>query len=95
MGEYSSITIGADGFPIISYHYINGTNGGLKVAHCGDADCSTSTITFADYGIGDRGLHTAITIGADGLPLVSYQGSSGWNVLHSANAFCVPYFRRR
>ena len=96
VGDHTSITIGADGFPIISYHYSDGTHGGLKVAHCGDVDCNTYTTTFADYGTGDRGLNTAITIGADGLPLVSYQGSdSTWKVLHCANAFCVPYFRRR
>ena len=38
VGYDTSITIGADGFPIISYRDL--TNQNLKVAKCGDASCS-------------------------------------------------------
>jgi hypothetical protein len=45
---------------------------------------------------------TSITIGADGLPVVSYYGRLdlhhpyfGLKVLHCSNATCVPYWRRR
>ena len=37
VGEYTSITIGTDGLPIISYHDF--TNGDLKVAKCGSNIC--------------------------------------------------------
>jgi hypothetical protein len=37
VGEYTSIAIGADGFPVISYYDI--TNADLKVAKCANAQC--------------------------------------------------------
>ena len=48
VGYESSITIGADGFPIISYHDL--TNQDLKVAKCGDASCSPGLCHPADPG---------------------------------------------
>ena len=38
-----------------------------------------------------------ITIGTDGLPLISYYDATSANlkVTHCSNTFCVPYFRRR
>jgi hypothetical protein len=40
VGEYSSIIIGSDGLPVISYH--DSTNGALKVVHCDDLACQSS-----------------------------------------------------
>ena len=37
IGEHSSITIGMDGFPVISY--FDATNRDLKVAHCSNPSC--------------------------------------------------------
>src|SRR3989344_3086286 len=37
-GQYTSITIGSDGLPIISYR-VAGTSVGLWVLHCGDTQC--------------------------------------------------------
>ncbi len=53
-------------------------------------------MTAVDTG-GDVGSYNSITIGADGLPVVSYEGTTSIDlkVLHCANAFCTPYFRRR
>ena len=68
VGEYTSIAIGVDGNPIISYQ--DETNGFLKVAACSDTTCSgTATITTVDQVIV---WHTSITIGADGNPIISY-----------------------
>jgi hypothetical protein len=43
------------------------------------------------------GTHTAITVGADGLPLVIYQDVTSSNLkgLHCSNTACVPHARKR
>jgi hypothetical protein len=58
--------------------------------------CSSVTRATVDS-LGDTGAHTALTIGADGFPLITYQdGTNGdLRVAHCSNVFCVPYFRRR
>jgi hypothetical protein len=71
LGLHTSITIGADGLPVISYQ--DNANKGLKVAKCGNEACSSgNVITTIDSGYGA----TAITIGMDGLPVISYVGTS-------------------
>ena len=70
VGQYTSITLGADGLPVISYYDV--TNGDLKVAKCVNAACTgASTLTTVDSA-GFVGLYTSITLGADGLPVISY-----------------------
>jgi hypothetical protein len=64
--KYPSITIGTDGYPVISYY-----DGTLKVAKCGNAACSAITLTTVDS-VGDVGNYTSITIGTDGNPVISY-----------------------
>jgi hypothetical protein len=71
VGEYTSVTIGADGLGLISYH--DRDNLDLKVAHCSNVNCTAATITPLDTA-GDVGLTTSITIGADGWGLISYAG---------------------
>jgi len=88
VGQYTSITIGIDGLPIISYY--DATNGDLKVAHCGNASCSSgNTLTTIDSN-GDVGSFTSITIGTDGLPIISYHNYTDnvLKVVHCGNAFC-------
>jgi hypothetical protein len=75
VGMETSIAIGSDGFPVISYH--NQTNGDLKVADCDDMACSGSGETFVtvDTGAstgGDVGNGTALAIGNDGFPVIAY-----------------------
>ncbi|MDH3677654.1 MAG: hypothetical protein OEQ12_05055 [Nitrosopumilus sp.] len=88
MGFDSSITIGADNNPVISY--LDNTNFNLKVAHCSNATCSSSTITTVDSGT-TVGFDTSITIGTDNFPVISYQdgGSSDLKVAHCSNASCT------
>jgi predicted regulator of Ras-like GTPase activity (Roadblock/LC7/MglB family) len=89
VGGYSSLTVGADGLPVISHRDTYNSN--LKVAHCGNAACSAgNTITTVDSG-GNVGLWTFVTVGADGLPLVSYtDGTNGTlKVAHCSNAACT------
>jgi hypothetical protein len=95
-GEFSSITTGADGLGVISYYDGTGGRQDLKVAHCGNLACTTSSFVAVDTA-GQVGWNTSITIGSDGLPFVSYRDVSGNRVagLHCPNVFCVPYLRRR
>jgi len=88
LGGYTSTTIGTDGLPVISYY--DGTNTNLKVAKCGNASCSSgNTITTVDSG-GSVGRYTSITIGTDGLPVISYSDSSSLalKVVKCGNASC-------
>jgi hypothetical protein len=95
VGLFTSVTIGADGLPLISY-YDNGFNRHLKVAHCADLACtSASSVTVdATWAVG---WFTSVTIGVDGLPLISYYDdlNDDLKVMHCSNPFCVPYWRRR
>jgi|GEM_PF-1066872 len=95
VGRDTSITIGADGLPVISYY--DYTNGDLKVAKCANAACTgTPTITTLDSA-GDVGQACSITIGADGLPIISYYDATNktLKVAKCANQFCLNNWSRR
>jgi len=65
----TSLAIGTDGFPVISYHDL--FNRALRVAKCNDAACSggDETISVVDENsVGD----SSIAIGNDGLPVIAY-----------------------
>ncbi len=90
VGLPSSITIGADGRGLISYY--DGTNGDLKVARCVDLACTAATLTTLDNGgNGDVGKDSSITIGADGLGLISYLDvtNADLKVAHCGNTACT------
>ena len=85
-GTYTSITIGSDGFPIIS-HLVPGVRT-LKVYHCASVDCSSGQGVTLDS-TGDLGGFMSITIGSDGLPIISYYNTNnGLEVLHCASTTC-------
>jgi len=73
VGSYSSITIGFDGLPVISYY--DRVNGKLKVAHCNDAACSGEgeIVTTLNDAAEGTGVNTSIAIGDDGFPVISCQ----------------------
>lgn len=73
VGNYSSIIIGLDGLPVISYY--DATSGDLKVAHCDNMACTGATTTTLDSA-GVVGKYTSITIGRTGYPLISYYDDS-------------------
>jgi len=90
VGHYTSITIGADGLGLISYYDLS--NGNLKVAHCSNTACSAATLTTLDSGgLSDVGPYTSITIGTDGLGLISYYDSTNGDlkVAHCSNEVCT------
>ena len=90
-GSFSSIAIGADGLPVVSY--FDSTSGALKVAHCGTVTCrprSDNTLTTVDSA-GEVGAYNSIAIGTDGLPLVSYFDGTNddLKVAHCGNVTCT------
>lgn len=90
-GDYTSIAIGSDGFPVVSYRDIAAD--ALAVAHCGDAACSSgNTITTVDDPTGSSvGMHTSIVRPADGRPVISYHDftAQSLKVARCANAACT------
>jgi preprotein translocase subunit Sec61beta len=99
-GLYTSITIGADGLGLISYYVKNYHQVtdlfDLKVAHCNNTACSSATTYTIDID-GNVGQYTSITIGTDGMGLISYYDDTNGDLksAHLSNVFGVPYFRRR
>lgn len=94
-GEWTSITVGSDGLPIISYQDLNGPAvGTLRAAHCRNIACTSSSTTIVD-GTDDVGSNNSTTIGVDGFPLIAHIVGDDVGVAHCSNVFCVPYFRRR
>ena len=91
VGAWTSMAIGTDGFPIISYY--DSTAGDLKVAKCNDFACTGGgeTITTVDH-VANVGLLSSIAIGADGLPIISYQNNTTktLKILHCGAADCRP-----
>jgi hypothetical protein len=69
-GYFTSIAVGPDGNPIISFR--DATAGDLKVAACNNPTCTTATITPIDT-TNNTGQYTSITIGTNGNPIISYQ----------------------
>jgi hypothetical protein len=92
VGLSTSITMGSDGLPVISY--LDGLKG-LMVAHCSNLECSSAKLTIVD-GEENLGGHMSITVGADGLPVISYPDDTNddLKVAHCGNVFCIPYVRR-
>jgi hypothetical protein len=91
-GEYTSVTLGADGYPMISY-YVSSTYGVLGVAHCDIVTCVLATTSTLDGdGVIDVGRYTSITIGADDLGLVSYYDATNGDLklVHCPNTECSP-----
>jgi cell shape-determining protein MreC len=90
VGQYTSVTVAADGRGLISYY--DKTNGDLKVVRCSDTACANKVTTTTLDSSGDVGQYTSMTIGADGVPLISYS-SGGLRVLHYCTApspTCTP-----
>jgi hypothetical protein len=87
---HSSTTAGADGFPLVAVYDTN-TND-LKIVHCNDSSCSTSTSTPVDSA-GNVGRYPSVTVGSDGLGLVSYLDATNGNLktAHCTNVACTAF----
>jgi len=74
VGEYTSLAIGADGLPVISYR--DATAAALKVAKCTNAACTAATITTVDDPADFVGAYTSIAVAPDSLPVISYRDNT-------------------
>ena len=79
VGLSTSIAIGADGLPVISY--FDATNSDLKVAKCNDAACTGGDETLST--VDDAGLVgflSSIALGSDGLPVIAYPDETNFDL---------------
>lgn len=88
VGATSSIALGLDGYPRISYSDYSGLD--LKFAVCSDADCTTKTITTVDS-TGSVGDHSSVAIASDGFARISYYDSTNQDLkfVQCTNAACT------
>jgi predicted regulator of Ras-like GTPase activity (Roadblock/LC7/MglB family) len=90
VGFSSSIAIGTDGLPVISY--LDTTAGALKVARCANPACTgAATITTVEDPTNTVGANSDIVIGTDGLPVISYVDTTAGalKVARCANPACT------
>jgi hypothetical protein len=93
VGDWTSIAIGTDGYPIIAYQDTGATPDKLLVTKCANADCSvistTAEITYDNHNLGDYPVSMAI--GTDGYPIIAYQDAfdSTLLVTKCANVDCT------
>ena len=91
VGFLSSIALGSDGFPIVSYtHRGNET---LNIVHCKNLPCtviSTATIESELEILNEAGPLNSLAIGSDGLPLIAYMKHPDlFQVAHCGNTACT------
>jgi hypothetical protein len=88
VGYYTSIAIGTGGQPVIGHR--NLTRGSLRVTRCGNPACSAGNASADVDDPADAivGTWASAAIGADGLPVISHQGSSGLRVTKCGTHSC-------
>lgn len=87
LGRYTSIAIGADGLPIISY--VDQPQAILRVAKCLDAACTSTTRTTIIDLAGSSLFNTAIAVPSDGLPVIGFNANNALRVAKCSNAACT------
>jgi hypothetical protein len=92
-GAWSSIAIGSNGYPIVSY--LDNTTKDLRIAACNDSSCTDATISVID-GEGEVS-QTSIAIGVDGNPIVGFYEMTGRDlkVVACTNARCTAHLPPR
>ena len=87
-GAGASLAIGSDGLPVISHR---GPGFALRVIHCDDVACSSSTSHIVDDTAETVGVFSSITIGSDGLPIVAHENLTAKNlrVSHCDDVVCT------
>ena len=88
-GAHSSSTAGPDGFPLVAV--FDDSSKSLVAVHCNDAACSSKSQHHRRRLGPDVGRHPSVTIGSDGLGLVSYVDATNGNLkaAHCTNLACT------
>lgn len=69
--KHISVVVGADQRPNLTYY--DASSGDLRFAKCETPDCVRAPWVTIDSSLTVAGADTAIAIGADGMPVISYQ----------------------
>lgn len=95
-GRRSSITVGPDGLPLVTYYDV--ANSALKLARCTTPSCQSGAIGVVTLdNTADVGTASSVAIGVDGLPIVAFADTTNQRlkVMHLANRFGLPFVRPR
>jgi len=84
----TSVTIGTDGNPVISFH--NAVNGNLMFVHCTTPSCSLFDTPVTLDAASSTGQAPSIAIGSDGFPIISYRDENSFDLrlVHCKNISC-------
>jgi hypothetical protein len=93
VGLYTSVTIGRDLLPVVSY--FDNSDNDLRLLHCGNAACTAGNVATI-LAPSNEGSWTSITIGPAGWPVITYHdiGNSDLKMLHCQNFACTADTRR-
>ncbi len=85
-GRYNTLVLDAGGRPVISYRSADDRSvGGLKLVHCGNANCSGGNI-YQDLGGSFPGPeHSSLVLDAAGKPVLSYEVADQNHVVDHCN----------
>jgi hypothetical protein len=87
-GQFTSIVLDSNGYPVISYYTVGS---GIKVIHCGDANCSTGNNANVVDGTATTSTMTSLHLDGSGNPVVAYYQSTGGDLKlsHCSNPNCT------
>ena len=90
-GMFTSLELDSSGYPVVTYH--EDVSRDLKVLRCNDANCAggDDSVVTPDT-LGEVGKHSSLTLGANGLPVVSYNDESNpyaLKILHCGSYPCA------
>ncbi|BCB78906.1 hypothetical protein GCM10022251_43770 [Phytohabitans flavus] len=92
VGGTPSITIGADGFPVVAYAH--GTGPSLRVARCENLACTAATRSTVETSPSLGSLRPSVVVAPDGRPMVGYwrESEAALRVVDCGNVLCRPPF---
>jgi hypothetical protein len=90
VGRENAISIGGNGFPIVSYLAYDSGSGlhSLKTTTCGSSDCSTGNVT-ATVVAAPVQRNGGIAVPEDGRPVLVYNTSDATKFVRCGNASCT------